>query len=176
MLLRHSNSFERNPKPIVRFPNHTTGPARTSAIKRENKRIGNTDRRWHFHAHAEVRDIEDSAVKHRRAIMQNDCSVLQYACALNPSPILHASLPHFGARCIGPITLRLKCKRFMRGNQQCLVKDMFCARPSLRRPLTVLDARFDFDALWSAVHLAAASLLSVGKSPARGQRAPSGGN
>ena len=134
MLARHSNSSERNPKPIVGFPNHTTLPARTSAIKRENKRIGYTDRGWHFHAHAQVRDIEDGAVEHRRAIVQNDCGVLQYARALNPSSILHASLPHFGARCIGPITLWPKCRRFVGGNQQCLVKDIFRVRPWLRRP------------------------------------------
>lgn len=128
-------------------------PTRTSAIKRENKRIGYTDRGWHFHTHAQVRDIEDGAVEHRRAIVQNDCGVLQYARALNPSSIFHASLPHFGARCIGPITLWLKCKRFVGGNQQCLVKDIFRVRPWLRRPhFDALPARFEFDALLSAVH------------------------
>jgi len=93
LLARRSNSSERNPKPVVGFPNQTTLPARASAIKRENKRIRNTNRGWHFHAHAQVRDIENGAVEDRRAIVQNDCGVLQYACALNPSSILHVSLP-----------------------------------------------------------------------------------
>jgi len=53
-------------------------------------------------------------------------------CA-EPVVYLARQSPALVQRCIGPIALWLKCKRFVRGNQQHLVKDIFCARPSLTR-------------------------------------------
>ena len=125
----HGRSTERNPKLVFGSPNHTTWSARTSAVKRESKRIWDTDRRWHVYACAHVRQIEDGAVEDRRVIIQNDLSALQCARALNASFILHGSLLHSGARCDGPVTLLLQWYGFVWGKLQRFVKDTYCLAP-----------------------------------------------
>jgi signal transduction histidine kinase len=95
--MRHSNSSERNSKPIVGFPDHAALPARTSAIKRENKRIGNTDRRWAGDIVDRIRDhikkepprkkhvdlneaINEVIVLGRSAVIRNGVSVQTRLC------------------------------------------------------------------------------------------------
>jgi len=126
----HGHSTERNPKLVFGSPNHTTWSARMSVVKRESKRIWDTDRRWHVYACAHVRQIDDGAVEDRRVIIQNDFSALQCARALNPSFFLHGRLLHSGARCDGPVTLLLQWYGLVWGKLQRLVKDMYCVGPS----------------------------------------------
>jgi hypothetical protein len=88
-----ARSTKRNADLVLVSPNHLTSPARASGIKRERKRIRNTDRRRQAHARTEVRQIEDSAVEKRRVTIQNDFGILQHARALNLS-LLHGRFPN----------------------------------------------------------------------------------
>src|ERR1700722_9464477 len=61
-------------------------------IEREFKCIWNLPRRCQTYAGAQIGQIQEGAIKNRGAAAQNNFCVLQDACSLNPSFVLHSSL------------------------------------------------------------------------------------